>query len=369
MSRVTETVPQSLYHLNLAFAGRIGSAGYDETKMIHIHRRNRAYVWNHDMQLKLLDSILKGYPLPPIFCCSQYENGVERRYIMDGGNRVTTIRKILNDEVKTLTDEERRNIENFTISLVVMRNFNNQDLRNMFRRLNKNIKVSDGQLYAMSVEDSPLVREAHALLTEEDYPLRDRITTCFKDTRRYEETDNGRVHLANAVAIVSGIIHGPHYITKSYNVQDVHVESQVAINRPFVVHLFGRICEIFHEADLQVPVSASVRKTQWSIGKYIGAMLYDHLTQSDQLHRIREKWIRFIVCTRRVKEAMFALKLDGAQNLTATHYAKVSAKVDLYLATGRLATSVELAQYDHRERDGHSESDLESEDDEREAEL
>lgn len=366
----TETIPQSLYHLNQAFAGRNGSRDYNESALIHIHRRNRAYVWNQDMRVKLIDSILKGYPLPPIFCCSLYENGRERRYIMDGGNRVTTIRMILNGEVRELTDDEKRRVENFTISLVVMRNFSNHDLRTMFRRLNKNVKVSDGQLFAMSVEDSPLIREAHALLTDPDHPLRDRITACFKDTRRYEETDKSRSDLANAVAIVSGILHGPHFITKSYNAQDEHVDRQEVLDRDQIVRVFGSICEIFHQADLQSPIRSSDRKKQWSVGKYIGPMIYDYLCHSDRLHQIREKWIRFIVRTRDVEHSEIsksALKLEGAQNLTASHHAKVSAKVQIYLTTGRLATNLELAQYDHRDLENNSDSDVDAEEEEENA--
>lgn len=152
-----ENIATTIGQLNEDFAGRNTMVGYDRDKLIHIHRRNRPFVWKDDMQCKLLDSMLKGYYIPPIICCSQYENGNERRYVMEGGNRITTIRKIMNGEVRKLSESEKNKIMCFPITLVVMRNLTNCQQREMFRRLNKNIKVSDGQLYAMSEEDSPIV--------------------------------------------------------------------------------------------------------------------------------------------------------------------------------------------------------------------
>ena len=101
---VTELHQTHLLALTKNFAGRINTKDYDPTKTRQIHRRNRAYVWNNDMQMKCLDSILKGYYIPPIICSSRIENGVEIRYVMEGGNRTTTFQRILKREVKDLTE-------------------------------------------------------------------------------------------------------------------------------------------------------------------------------------------------------------------------------------------------------------------------
>jgi uncharacterized protein with ParB-like and HNH nuclease domain len=74
----------------------MNTAGFDGSKLIEIHRRNRPYVWSHKMQLDFLDSILKGYYIPPIICCAKNS----KLYVMEGGNRITTIRRIMNNEVR-----------------------------------------------------------------------------------------------------------------------------------------------------------------------------------------------------------------------------------------------------------------------------
>lgn len=338
----TETIQTTISQLNRDFAGRIGSSGYDETKFLHIHRRNRAFVWDDEMQANLLDSILKGYYVPPIICCSRIENGVERRLIMEGGNRMSTLRRILNNELRLLTPDERQRIEAYGIALVVMRNLTPQHQRKMFRRLNKNVKVSDGQLYAMSIEDSPLVKEAEDLLNDDNYPLRELITRHFFDTRGSD--NDGRTNLANAVALVSGAINGVEHITKSYNVQDSKVESQEPIDREKVVQTLGLILDTFTLAD-QYAVETDRRKLrgQWSVGKWLGAILYDLKMNPGQTRVVQEKWARYIARVRQGAEnAEDAVKISGAQNLTATRYKRISEKVRIYLEENRLAGEHEL---------------------------
>ena len=350
----TENIQTTISQLNRDFSGRVGSPDYDESKRNHIHRRNRPYVWNHDMQVKLLDSILKGYYIPPIICSSRIVGSAERREVMEGGNRITTFRKILREEVRPLTPSERQRVEAHPITLVVMCGLTSHDQRVMFRRLNKNVSVSDGQLYSMSEEDSPLVQEALAFLNDDHYPLREKITKHFFDTRTVD--NDGKSNLANAVALVSGAIHGPEFITKSYNIQEPKVESQEPINRNMVVQILGSLLETFDMADEEHPLQDKrKRRGQWSVGKWIGAILYDCLTHQGETRSIQQKWAKYIGSVRREEEgADQATELGGAKNLTASRYKKICTKVDIYLRDHRIATDQELRDVIHANEDDDS---------------
>ncbi len=354
----TETIQTTIGQLNLAFSGRSDSRDYDETKLIHIHRRNRPFVWKKDMQENLRDSILKKYYIPPIICSSKIVGSAERREVMEGGNRITTFRKILSEEVGPLTLEDRNRIESYPITLVVMRGLTSYDQRVMFRRLNKSVKVSDGQLYSMSEEDSPLVQEALAFLNDDQYPLRDKITKHFFDTRNVD--NDGKTNLANAVALVSGAIHGAEFITKSYNIQEPKIESQDPINRSMVVQILGSLLETFDMADEEHPLQDKrKRRGQWSVGKWIGAILYDCLTHQGETRRIQEKWAKYIGSVRREEEgADQATELGGAKNLTASRYKKICTKVDIYLRDHRIATDVELAHILHANEEAEEEDSV-----------
>jgi hypothetical protein len=344
----TENIQTTISQLNGDFAGRRNLHGYDEGKLIHIHRRNRAFVWNADMQVRCLDSILKGYYIPPIICCSVIRNGRELREVMEGGNRMTTFRRILNEEVRPLTAEERRIVEAHPITLVVMRNLTPFQQRQMFRRLNKGVRVSDGQLFAMSVDDSPLVAEASALLYDDAHPLRATITSLFFDTRVGDTPAQN--NLSNAVALVSGAVHGVYYITRSFNAQELKVEDQTPISREALVATLDKVFEIFRIANRTLPLTDRRKmKGQLNIGRWLGAILYDIVTNPDSIRQVQDKWATYIVRVRREEDgrAEEAATIAGAQNLNPDRLKRICAKVDIYLINNRIATEAEMAAIRH----------------------
>jgi len=345
----TQTSSTTVHDLIADFAGRFGTTYYDESKLVHIHRRNRPFVWNHKMQTNLLDSILKGYYVPPIICC--YKNG--RQYVMEGGNRITTLQRILQGAVRDLSEEDILKVRVFSISVVVMRNLTPQQEREMFRRLNKSIKVSDGQLFAMSEDDSPLVREALDFLNAVDYPLRARITETFCDT--INKDNDGRTLLANTVAIISGALFGVQYITKSFDRLEQHVENQTPIPRNRIVQVIGTILAIFESANNEEPLTDRKKKRkQFTVGYIIGAMLYDILTSTD----VSDKWRSYIVAVRRGADyASEAVEIKGAQNNSPDKLKKICYRVEVFINENRLATDEELRLVKHIHSDSASEDD------------
>ena len=352
----TENTQTTISALNFDFAGRRGANDYDPSKQIHIHRRNRPFVWNTSMQQKLLDSILKGYYIPPIICSSMIDNNTEHRFVMEGGNRITTFRYILNNHVRQLTNEEKCKVEAFPITLVVMRNLTSQQQREMFRRLNKNVNVSDGQLYAMSEEDSLLVQEAMALLEDDNYPIRELLVNHFGELKG-KDTDSKGI-LANAVGIVSGIIYGPKFLTKLYNVQEEKIEIKDTINRQMIITMLGNALEIFSIADQKIPVHPKNKRGQFTIGKYIGAILYDLHTHPGETRKIQHKWSEYIIKVRNGEQyAEDAVKIKGAQNLNPDKLKRISESVRIYLSENRIATQEELKILHHERDDNHTTDD------------
>jgi hypothetical protein len=357
----TENLQFSIGQLDAQFSGRRGTDDYNADALIHIHRRNRAFVWSSKMQEDLLDTILKGYPTPPIICSTHIENGKEIRKVMDGGNRITTFRRILQGKVKALSDEDKLRVQLYPITLTIMRNLTSADQRIMFRRLNKSVKVNDGQLYAMSTDDSPLVMEADDFLQSVNYPHRERTNKHFSNTGDLVEKNTYPKALANVVALLSGILHGPDFLTQSYNIQDIHVESQEPIQRNKINIYLSWILDIFDLADELEPITKKSDKlSQLSIGKFLGLMVYDRLTQPREVEQITDKWVKYICSVRNNKEALQASKMIGAQNLTKSSYNKRSIKVGIYIDQNRLATDEEIAGFIHYEEpEEDSDNDVE----------
>ena len=348
----TEIISTTFGALNNNFSGRHNMPGYDATKSYRIHPRNRAYAWPTEMQQDLVDSIVKGYYINPIICCSSIEGGREIRQVMDGGNRITTVRRILDGLVTKpkgdkLTPGDIDLVKGHVITVVVLRGLTTRDQRDSFRRMNKSVKVSDGQLYAMS-DDSLLVQEALAFLNDPQYPLRARITATFFDT--VNKDSNSKGNLANAVALISGILHGTKFITKSFDRQDEKVSSTEPIDRAKIVEVFTHLIDIFQAAEARTPhvtskARKSFRKKQWSVGKYLDTMLYD--LSVNPLEAVQAKWVSYLarIYGGEHELAQEAVVLAGGQNLTIEKFKRKSRKVDVYMRENRLATDAELTAF------------------------
>jgi hypothetical protein len=218
----------------------------------------------------------------------------------------------------------------------------------MFRRINKNKAVTNGQLYEMSSDDSPLVREAIALLKDPTYPLREVITRNFLDTTTMDD-DVGRNQLSNAVAIVAGAMWGPEFIRKDFDSLDSKLD--VPVNRDTVVTRLSIIFNIFDQASaIEDQPDGRRRKGQWASGRYIGVMLYDLHTCNGNIGQMQEKWVRYIVSVRRnAVDAEDALVVPGASgSLNPTKLSRMSFKVGVYNTENRIATRDEIKQVTYK---------------------
>lgn len=71
------------------------------------HIVQRSYVWERSRKTGLIESMIIGYPVPPIYA-KRVDDGSGQRggniyYIMDGKQRLSTVKEFLNDEF-ALTD-------------------------------------------------------------------------------------------------------------------------------------------------------------------------------------------------------------------------------------------------------------------------
>jgi hypothetical protein len=218
----------------------------------------------------------------------------------------------------------------------------------MFRRFNKNVPVSDGQLYAMSEEDSVLVQEAVAFLDDPHYPLRTKITDLMFDT--IKQDGDQRQNLSTAVAIVSGCLHGVRYISRVFDVQEDKLNAPV--DRQRIVDMMNILFDMFSRADVVCPlVDGRRRRGRFNLGKFIGPMLYDIIENIGNLGPIREKWVSYLTCLHdnapRADEANVPAS-GGANNINPSFLKRISAKVAIYVNEGgRIATKEELQNIRH----------------------
>ena len=426
---------QSVGMIHSNFAGRPDTLGYDASKSFHIHRKNRPFVWSRKTQEWFLDSILRSYDVSSILCSTKMEGGRVKYYLLDGGNRITTLRKILNDEIRPLTPEERMKVEMYPLNVVFLSNMTEKDEREMFRRAANGVKPTDGHLYKMSEIDSRLVQLAVTILEDITFPHRALMTQVMFDTTPTEHGESrdtkAQANLANVVALISGLMNGPDYITKSFDRQYRWVDAVTPINKDILFRKIHDILSIFKEADSHVTTvqtlnlssltkpdimtcldkaglqyarnktkgymieiakscpaamtelvtfantagivlkdpNAHIKKRRLNSGDLIGLMVYDYHMMS--YTEMKAKWVQFIrehdQNPKVIKETL--LTLSGAQNTTANSLAKKSKRIAIYLAENhRIATEEELANVTHPRDDDDSVEGEESIEDDRDEE-
>ncbi|ECU4847065.1 MULTISPECIES: DUF262 domain-containing protein [Enterobacteriaceae] len=123
----------------------------DDENEIYVPDYQRDFVWDDARQSKLIESIVLGLPVPPIFVA---ENKSGRLEIVDGSQRIRTLNAFIDgtleltnlDKVTKLNGmhfadfdiSRRRKFNNTTISVFVLSEAANEEVKNdLFERINK----------------------------------------------------------------------------------------------------------------------------------------------------------------------------------------------------------------------------------------
>lgn len=111
----------------------------------------RESVWKEKDRIELIDTILKGFPIPAVFFCeggTNLDTFKKQYYILDGKQRLESIFKFIKNEFKyegkkfgELSDEKKEAFSSYSIPVVqiyVNPKENKDEIIEIFRRLNKN---------------------------------------------------------------------------------------------------------------------------------------------------------------------------------------------------------------------------------------
>lgn len=112
----------------------------------------RKSVWNVPAKIMLIDSILKNIPMPKIFLSAELKDGTTYRIVIDGQQRITSILEFLDDHFSLdepytgpysglfcsqLPDDVQSSLLQYKIDFCEISNANDQELREIFQRVNK----------------------------------------------------------------------------------------------------------------------------------------------------------------------------------------------------------------------------------------
>ena len=119
-------------------------------KLVYQTYFQRQFVWKEKDKRDLIDTIMKGLPIPAIFICDAGTDftSLSKRYnVLDGRQRLESIFEFLQDKYqyegkyfKDFTDEEKKCVLNYNITLIQMyiEPDDTKKIKEIFKRLNKN---------------------------------------------------------------------------------------------------------------------------------------------------------------------------------------------------------------------------------------
>ncbi|MBI2583506.1 MAG: DUF262 domain-containing protein [Candidatus Aenigmarchaeota archaeon] len=122
----------------------------DRDKIQYPYYQRSPNIWNEEKRAKLIDSIVNGIPIPLIFLYEQ--NGGDSYDCVDGQQRIQSIMEFLDGHLTTeygnidrITERVRVKIENYELSIVIIEDADEDDLRKLFIRLQLGAPLNAGE--------------------------------------------------------------------------------------------------------------------------------------------------------------------------------------------------------------------------------
>lgn len=138
----------------------------------------RKFVWTQEHQEEFIDTIMHGYPFPEIYVCTaefDYENMQTSQKVIDGQQRLTTIKNYIDNNFKNntlkkirpfsdLDSEAKKQFMSYKLVVRDIGEVNDTLVREIFRRINlTKFKLEDIEIHN-AVYDGEFIKTAKEIL-------------------------------------------------------------------------------------------------------------------------------------------------------------------------------------------------------------
>ena len=308
----------------------------DNSGSIVIPEGNRNWAWKAKKgllkQQKLIDSVFYGFPIPSIILNKKRNS--RNLEIYDGRHRVETLWRYFNDKFKwedhlfsELSVEDQRVFCERTLPATITQNATNEQLADMFIRLNAGVPLKDSDLL-WARRDMSLVRQTRELICNNQ-----RLSAALGGLDLNTRTD-----LANWTALTAGLsTRNAGNMTTSFVrlAGDPGLGLEMDVDAAYIRTALNAFCELLEEANAAFPVLQSQQRKLKKVGK-VAAFYFSEWMAAEDKAPIQAKWLSIVGRLRNggdVAKAMSAaLSTTGAQNLTTTKISETLEQVNAYLA-------------------------------------
>jgi Protein of unknown function DUF262 len=314
-----------------------------DTAHVRIPENQRQYVWKLEKQRRLIDSIMRGFPIPALFL--SYDRRSRTWYVQEGQQRLETLWRFYNGRFSfdgkcwaDCTPAEQARFLDFHVPVIEIDHATDDELAEVFDRVNEGVALSPGEKY-YNYRQKPLVALAERLLLTAGSGLHPEASQRLGDY--LGRKDQRRNNYANAIGLVAGAAYGSDFITSAYVKIQTHLDGYhradgtvEPIDEALVKERLGHVLDIYRRVDEVQNTTAKDRSSHWVIGKTSGYVLYSVIEAGDDLETVKETWVEFLKacrCDKRVLEQLYAGG-SKANNLTRQRLEKGWENVQMWAA-------------------------------------
>jgi hypothetical protein len=273
---------------------------------IDIPSHQRQYIWTPKQAEGFLITIMDNMPTLSLILYEEVVNGRVVRWLEDGQQRFMTIKKFFNGEFGDTVKWQRRvfaefspdesmRFQNYPLTISTMEDVSYERRVALFQAIQDGTPLTNGQRFH-AYSHSPVVMFAKQIMLNES------CSNIWGDVMMLR--DPKQKHLANAVAIASGIaIQNIDAITTSYDLMGRNGFLEYTYDTSEANARLEKLLSVYARADEICPTTIVKKRQQWDAGKYTGYILYTMCLDRDW-ENDKEMFAQFIARVRRDKMAM-----------------------------------------------------------------
>ena len=317
------------------------AADYDyEHIRLRVPPYQRRWSWKGKIgmikQRDLIDSILHGYPIPAIIVNQTCDDsGNDHWDIYDGRHRIETVWRFYHNKFgllhedhddpvyfKDLCERDQERILSAEFPMVSTENANNDQLAEIFIRLNSGASLKDKDLFWANA-DRPLIRDTINVITTNASAIKSALKVDLSTK------DKIRPQIHNWVGLIYGLtMLSAAHMTTSYIRISPHLDD--TINNPVVHDGLQVILTLFEKANELYPVEDKIIKKGAKLGFVMAFFYHDLISTDEERSAVITKWAHAIGHVRRHPESTL-LTTVGAQNLNARKVEQVVSRVNAWV--------------------------------------
>jgi hypothetical protein len=245
------------------------------TGRLSIPEHQRDFVWSLRQQVKLVDAILRGKPIPSVLL-RDLEDADDTTTLEDGRQRLETLAKYINNEFpvdglcfRDRSPEVQQAILNYDVIVVSYSGADDEQSREIFNDFQNGKPLTFGERLIAS--SSPIVDYSIRKLMTAGEGFHDRLAASL-GVRSSPKARRG-ADMAQAFSLCAGLAFGIDHLSRKWD------DAAVILSRGFdnaavdaKLELYTRIWERVNEL---APVTTKARRNDyWNLGTFGGYIVY-----------------------------------------------------------------------------------------------